>query len=463
MDDPREHYSLTPPKKKGPSEVKTVPRKKRSSISTGVQTEPDIVIENKVSPDMPPFEFSFDEFDRTFNFDTFFSDNTLSPNPNRLSNNILSPIPGESIDFLPLSPLVTEEKKPTPFRKRTRASAQPAPRDPERPFECDHEGCEASFAQNCTLNRHKQVHMTQEELLAQNIGHFCNEVGCNKFIKGKSDLKRHLEAHARGSIKIKPLVVAESTTSPISPLLSVALTPVVQDEKKNEVPVSLSPKEQKDITLNITNNAFEETFNLDEIFRSNTLSPNPDPFFSPLSPTSGESIDFLPLSPLVPEEKKPTPFRKRTRASAQPASTKPAPRDPKKPFECDHKDCEKSFAKICTLNRHKKVHMTRVELLAQNIGHVCNEVGCDKFFKDKSDFKRHLEAHARGNIKIKPLVVAESTRSPIFPLLSVALTPVVQDEKKTKSLFQCLLFKGAVFQSLPKIRNKNKLPKREKN
>ncbi len=207
MDDPREHYSLTPPKKKRPSEVKTVPRKKRSSISTGIQTEPDIVIENKVSPDMPPFEFSFDEFDRTFNFDTFFSDNTLSPNPNRLSNNILSPIPGESIDFLPLSPLVTEETKPTPLEP-TRAlvqpaSTKPAPRNPE-----------------------------------------------------------------------KPLVVVESTTSPI-PTQSVAPTPVVQDEKKIEVPVSLPPKEQKKIIFNTTNSILQK-MNIKPCKRTITLASPPN-------------------------------------------------------------------------------------------------------------------------------------------------------------------------------------------
>ncbi len=265
------------------------PEKRHLSNRARVQAEPNTVIEKKVNADVPLFEFSVDAFEKSYNPNTFFSDDILSP-----------------ISVRP-------------------ASTKLAPRNPEKPFACDHEGCDASFAKNFILTRHKKIHLPKEA--QESRKHVCTYEGCNKSISTRSNLKKHMLTHTGE----KPYVCScgEKYTANATlkkhiikmgdPLEHRSLTQPKKKRLSNRARVPAEPNTVIEKKVNADVPLFE--FSADAFEKSY----NPNTFFSDdiSSLISDANIELLCQSSLVTEEKKPTPFQEPTQTAVQPASTKP--------------------------------------------------------------------------------------------------------------------------------------------
>ncbi len=327
-----------------------------------------------------------------------------------------------------------------------RAGIQAEPntsRNSEKSFACDYEGCDASFAKNFTLNRHKKTHMSPKELLAESEskGNVCKEPQCkNKFFTQISHFERHKLTHT----KQKPhMCNCGKKYSDKHNLIKHV------KKGKDSLKHFILPPENTETKASAPFPAFDPSlleFNSDAPFNQDFLLNENTGFLLPLSPAVAlhDSIDTLPncdpndplfglspqTSPLsflnlnstnilelerenktmvspssdslsTPEKRKTIEHQeevvlppKKKRLSNR-AGIQAEPNTPK-PFACDHKNCPASFAKKNALNSHKRIHMTPKELLALGKGHVCKEPQCkDKFFIQKTNYDRHMLGHAK--------------------------------------------------------------------
>ncbi len=126
-------------------------------------------------------------------------------------------------------------------------------------FACNHPGCNASLATNFSLELHTRTHSKERPYACSCGARFKLNQILKQHIKKANDPLKHqpISTSTQVNTEETPLVFAESTTSPIS-AQSVAPTLVVQEEKKNEAPVSLQAKEQQYITLNTTNSVLKK-------------------------------------------------------------------------------------------------------------------------------------------------------------------------------------------------------------
>ncbi len=267
-------------------------------------------------------------------------------------------------------------------------------------FSCDFPGCTKHYGKQFTLNRHKKIHtgkdclpcpccskkFSENSALSRHIRSHTGEkpfpcthtLTCGKAFSELNNLKSHMKIKHGENYNNEAL---KTSISSIDTLESAA----VQGLCYLETPITVAPFFSSGLQTSDSLNSMAEmpdpsAWNLkediDSLMALERVTPSP---FQPMK------------NRYIPLQNKHHPYLRMGKKGSQ-----------EKRHKCDFPDCNKSYGKQYTLNRHKKTHTETCYACE-----FCNKNN----FPDASSLERHLRSHTG----VKPYQCPERTCLKRFP------------------------------------------------